>query len=77
MQCTLYFAVKIFFRHIPIEVLQAGNYIQIRMSIRAGMIRGFFRFFLFVFFVAIGPKSTAMVMVGRSVHLTTLFPGQA
>ena len=22
-------------------------------------------------------KSTAMVMVGRSVHLTTLFPGQA
>ena len=23
------------------------------------------------------PKSTAMVMAGRSVHLTTLFPGQA
>ena len=41
MQCTLYFAVKIFFRHIPIEVLQAGNYIQIRMSIRAGMVREF------------------------------------
>ena len=28
-------------------------------------------------FVALRPKSTAMVMVGRSVHLTTLFPGQA
>ena len=32
---------------------------------------------LFVCFVALRPKSTAMVIVGRSVHLTTLFPGQA
>ena len=32
---------------------------------------------LFVCFVALRPKSTAMVMAGRSVHLTTLFPGQA
>ena len=28
-------------------------------------------------FVALRAKSTAMVMAGRSVHLTTLFPGQA
>ena len=28
-------------------------------------------------FVASRPKSTAMVIAGRSVHLTTLFPGQA
>ena len=28
---------------------------------------------LFVRFVALRPKSTAMVMAGRSVHLTTLF----
>ena len=28
-------------------------------------------------FVALRPKSTAMVMVGRSAHLSTLFPGQA
>ena len=28
-------------------------------------------------FVALRPKSTAMVMVGRSGHLTTHFPGQA
>ena len=28
-------------------------------------------------FVALRPKSTAMVMAGQSVHLTTLFPGQA
>ena len=33
-------------------------------------------FVLFVF-VALRPKSTAMVIAGRSVHLTTLFPGQA
>ena len=33
---------------------------------------------LFVcFFVALRPMSTAMVIAGRSVHLTTLFPGQA
>ena len=31
---------------------------------------------LFVF-VALHPMSTAMVIAGRSVHLTTLFPGQA
>ena len=31
---------------------------------------------LFVF-VALRPMSTAMVIAGRSVHLTALFPGQA
>ena len=31
----------------------------------------------FVCFVALRPKSTAMVIAGRSVHLPTLFPGQA
>ena len=34
-------------------------------------------FVCFVCFVALRPKSTAMVMAGRSVHLFTLFPGQA
>ena len=32
---------------------------------------------LFVCFVALHPKSTALVIAGRSVYLTTLFPGQA
>ena len=32
---------------------------------------------MLVGFVALRPKSTAMVIAGRSVHLTTLFPGQA
>ena len=32
---------------------------------------------LLLFVVALRPKSTAMVMAGRSVHLTTFFPGQA
>ena len=30
-----------------------------------------------LFFVALRPMSTAMVIAGRSVHLATLFPGQA
>ena len=34
-------------------------------------------FVCFVCFVALRPKSTAMVIAGQSVHLTTLFPGQA
>ena len=34
------------------------------------------RFCLFVF-VALRPMSTDMVIAGRSVHLTTFFPGQA
>ena len=33
--------------------------------------------YLFFVFVALRPMSTAMVIAGRSVHLTTLFPGQA
>ena len=33
--------------------------------------------FYFICFNALRPKSTAMVIAGRSVHLTTLFPGQA
>ena len=36
----------------------------------------FLRNCLFVF-VALRPKSTAMVIAGWSVYLTTLFPGQA
>ena len=32
---------------------------------------------VFVCFVALRPKSTAMVIAGRSVHLTTPSPGQA
>ena len=32
---------------------------------------------IYVCFVALRPKSTAVIMAGWSVHLTTLFPGQA
>ena len=35
------------------------------------------KFCLFICFVALRPKSTAMVMAGLSVHLTKLFSGQA
>ena len=36
-----------------------------------------FAFVCLFVFVALRPMSTAMVIAGRSVHLTTLFPGQA
>ena len=50
-----------------------GNYLQQTTS--ADYI--FIFCFCFVCFVALRPMSTAMVIAGRSVHLTTLFPGQA
>ena len=49
-------------------------YIVIRdLPFSIGLIR--YRLSLFVGFVGLRQKSTAMVMAGRSVHLTTLFPG--
>ena len=36
-----------------------------------------FGILVYVCFLALRPKSTALVIAGRSVHLTTLFPGQA
>ena len=50
--------------------MQAGNFIlkYLRLSSRLET---------FVCLFALRPMSTAMVIVGRSVHLTTLFPGQA
>ena len=41
------------------------------------MEEGIHDFCWLVDFVALRPKSTAMVIAGRSVYLTTLFPGQA
>ena len=44
----------------------------------SGRLRQVLLFVLFVcFFVALRPMSTAMVIAGQSVLLTTLFPGQA
>ena len=51
------------FIHIALAFKCAPNYNQVGT--------------LLVGFVALRPKSTAMVIAGRSVHLTTLFPGQA
>ena len=47
------------------------------LTSRYHMIQGNLFFFFFFVFVALRPMSTAMVIAGRSVHLTTLFPGQA
>ena len=47
------------------------------LSVRFESLFSPFKPIFFVCFVALRPKSTAMVMAERSVHLTTLFPGQA
>ena len=43
------------------------------LALVCGVYCEFVTFPLFVCFVALRPKSTAMVIAGRSVHLTTLF----
>ena len=46
-------------------------------SLNAGKFFMIFYVLIVVVFVALRPMSTAMVIAGRSVHITTLFPGQA
>ena len=55
--------------------LTLGQALQVRCSVVQSFLSNCLC--LFVCFVALRPKSTAMVIAGRSVHLTTLFPGQA
>ena len=52
-------------------------HISLRLYKMCQTVATFFCVCLFVCFVALRPRSTAMVIAGRSVHLTTLFPGQA
>ena len=47
--------------------------IGVKLTVKIGKMMTNTLFCLFVYFVALRPKSTAMVMAGRSVHLTTLF----
>ena len=53
------------------------QYIQFVENIQVDIRRDFsiclFELMLYVYFVALRPKSTAMVMGGRSANLTTLF----
>ena len=62
--------------YIPYTLSRTSIVIFITL-IMLGMIHPNTSVCLFVCFVALRPKSTAMVMAGRTVHLTTLFPGQA
>ena len=48
----------------------------LNFSHRYTMETGHVHWLWLVGFVALRPKSTSMVIAGRSVHLTTLFPGQ-
>ena len=61
--------------HIFIFYIHLILYIPVNIfSVMSGMVCLFVCLFVFV---ALRPMSTAMVIAGRSVHLTTLFPGQA
>ena len=60
---------------LPVVVASCSSSFEYIMSVHA-MHAGAERN-VFVCIVALRPKSTAMVIAGRSVHLTTLFPGQA
>ena len=51
--------------------------IHLRDKVGVTFVRKYFVFVCLFVFVALRPKSTAMVIAGGSVHLTTLFPGQA
>ena len=44
------------------------------LSIQLSKVHRYLILFVLLLYI---PKSTAMVIAGRSVHLTTLFPGQA
>ena len=59
---------------LPPKVSEDGGCLVSHLQIYLPMYQ---RMVLFVCFVALRPKSTALVMAGRPVHLTTLFPGQA
>ena len=64
--------------HLPINFIKI--FLMVTLSIQEFLeksSKGHTLETLFVCFVALRPKSTAMVMAGRSVDLTTLFPGQA
>ena len=65
----------------PISTLREPSPLLICMIFQSALLTVWFAahfiLCLFVYFVALRPKSTAMVMAGQSVHLTTLFPGQA
>ena len=71
--CLLLFFFKInFFQNFFQECHLSVK--QIRSTSGLAFYRAWSLFFVFV---ALRPMSTAMVIAGRSVHLTTLFPGQA
>ena len=70
----------ILFISLPIVFLQTSNYdIFFNFCVDSASLQCHSKSAMspLVGFVALRPKSTAMVIAGRSVHLTTLFPGQA
>ena len=62
------------FKHRPRDHASVNAMKQTRLIVILAYLTLFVCLFVFV---ALRPMSTAMVIAGRSVHLTTLFPGQA
>ena len=67
-----YFSILLFIGMDCLPFLQIINIIMLLWLVMKNLLDN-----MLVCFLALRPKSTAMVMAGRSVHLTTLFPGQA
>ena len=57
--------------------LYLNNINKVKLSYLLGILLVLWYVEFVCLFVALRPMSTAMVIAGRSVHLTTLFPGQA
>ena len=70
----LYVGVLCLVLVLLLSTFRSSGFAIIMVGMRAGC---FTLIVVVVGFVALRPKSTAMVIAGRSVHLTTLFPGQA
>ena len=66
-------------REVLTGTLHQGDLVLLNFLVTVNMVKAAPHecVFMFVCFVALRPKSAAMVMVGRSVHLTKLFPWQA
>ena len=82
MEIRLYFLIctlcMFYFQHVSKDVywyylIELAFYWSLVFSVVTDHRRKVMSHSLFVWFVALRPKSTAMVMVGGLVHLTSLF----
>ena len=76
MSADCFFKINISIKNYFSDTIRVSNSFspdQARQNVGPDLSPKQFAKVLFVYFVALHPKSTAMVMAGRSVQLTTLF----